>query len=428
MATKWLPGAKTTHLGRRIWLRETQLQLPEIPARYIDRTKFAKDVQAKEWELDVFEGRRYSQNYPPAYEWLVNQADKTWSQPYVNRIRDVAPSPLPAGTSGLDGVFAYGGPTIDSDGTIYAYGGGDNDYGGNEVYRAPIATRTFARIRDPSTVTGGTATTFADGQPRPPHMYGHLVRPPGSAYLYMCSQSSPYGSVNTYLNVWKLHIATGVFSLAGTLPGSFSAPSTDSWSFYSPTTELIYVFSQYGEPWTIDPSDDSMAQITIPDFVEGAGGVHSMVLIDAADAIGYYRPTTGQLSFIQLSNMTAGWVEASITGTFAPTNAPAFSWHDKSSAILSWGQTTNRDRVHKLGCPTTDPDSFADLFAGDWTGSAINAAGGNAITPTTPNATGTYKGGGLVQNVSGLGIDVIIVLNDVDQTPYVYRIGTGALS
>lgn len=358
-----------------------------------------------------------------APEFLLAMTARTWAQPFTNTPTDVAPSPLPAGTSGFAGLFAWGGGRVTQSG-IRLFGGGDLDYGGNEDYLGSLSSLTFTRLHGPSASSGGTATTWGDGQPRPPHTYRHLVerRVNGVAtHLYVTSLAGPYGSNNSFPHVWKRALPSGDWTSVGTLPGSWFAPSLECGAVYSESRDRIYVFTPYGEPWTIDCSSDTLNQAgAIPEFVAGAGADNALEIIDQAGAVVFWA-NDGSVSVMSLDAIdaeTPAWSAVTVSGTFGVSTYPGLAWHKRSKKLIGWGHSTNRENLFTLAPPTANPTQFSHL-TGTWNAATVTPHASNSVTPSSPDTNGTHGRFGIVEYDE---IDAAVLINAVNQEPYVYAL------
>lgn len=338
---------------------------------------------------------------------------KTWSQPFTNTLDDVKPSPLPSGNSGFAGLFAWGGGRVADDG-FYGFGGGDADYGGNEKYTGLLSALSFSRVTDPSTISGGTATAYGDGQPRPPHTYRHLTK--AGSTLYLTSQAGPYQSVGTYATVWKSTVA-GAWSSVGTLPSGTFGGGMECGSVYSPSRNRIYVVSTYGEVWTINTTNDALTLGTVPDFVAGAGANNAITFIESLGAVVFWA-NNGAVSVLNVDSLSSGWTQVTVSGTFGVSNYPGLAWHERTKRLIGWGHSTNRANVYTLAPPVGSPSSYSDLL-GTWTAASQSPDGSNAITPSSPDANGTHGRFGIIAYDD---IDCAMLINAVTQEPYLYRL------
>lgn len=350
-------------------------------------------------------------NSAPA--WLSGMTAKTWSQPFTNVLDDVAPSPEPT-TGAAVKIFTYGGGRVTDDG-FYGFGGGHADYAGNEKYRGLLSDLAFTRLTDPSTESGGNEIQWGDGQPRPPHTYRHLTK--AGSTLYLTGQAGPYPSVNTRQTVWKSTVAGSWSYVTEITDGTFGG-GWECGSFYSPTRNKVYIISTYGEVWTLDCTNDSVTNAGVPSFVAGAAGAEcAAAIIDQADALLFWA-SDGSVSVIDLDNLSSGWDEVTVSGTFGVDNYPGLAWHPRTNRLVGWGHTTNRANVYTLAPPVASPSSYADLL-GTWTAASQSADGSNAVTPSTQNATGTHGCFGIIEYDD---IDCAMLLNGYTEEPYIYRL------
>jgi hypothetical protein len=183
------------------------------------------------------------------------------------------------------------------------------------------------------------------------------------------------------------------------------------------------VFSDYGEPWVINPNTDAITHASPPGFVTGAGTESGIALWDAIGAV-IYVASSGAVSVINIDDLAAGWTQLTVSGTFGVSNYPGLDWHVASKKLLAWGHNTNRANLFSLAPPNANPASFSQIL-GTWTASSHAPAGGNAVTPSSPHANGTHGGFGIWSNVGGSGIDVAVLLNAVTEEPYVRRLKAG---
>lgn len=343
----------------------------------------------------------------PAPAFLQAQTVRTWAQPFTNTPTSVAPSPVPPGSSGYAGKFAWGGGRVTQAG-IRLFGGGDNDYGGNDEQLGTLTALSFSTIRNPSTATGGTVTTYADGQVRPPHTYRYYVAT--STHVYLCCMSGPFEDTGTYLEVWKRALPTSNWQFVTTLTGTVFGPMLCG-AVYSSTRNRIYIFSAYGEPWVLNPTNDSVTHPSIPGFVAGADAGNGIELIDQANAVAYLS-ANGNFSLINLDDLAAGWSQQTVSGTFGVSNYPGLAWHKRSKKLVGWGHSSNRDRLYTLAPPTANPTQFSHLL-GTWPASFVSMGG---LTPSAPTATGTHGRFGIIEYDE---VDAAVLINAVDEEPYV---------
>jgi hypothetical protein len=113
--------------------------------------------------------------------------------------------PALEGYSGCRAVInAWNGGVADEKGErLILWGGGHNDYFGNEVYALDLNKLTFSRLTQPSPVTNvmSCPEAYADGRPSARHTYGGLayLAAQGSMFVYGGSKSAcGYMSAGTW--------------------------------------------------------------------------------------------------------------------------------------------------------------------------------------------------------------------------------------
>lgn len=117
-----------------------------------------------------------------------------------NTITSVHPSPVPAGNTGPSSVVdTWGCIATSIDGDVYMWGGGHNDYAGNEVYRLRLnqATPVWQRLTTPSSSVATNVKYYSDGKPSARHTYqalwfaGGKLKSLGGQYVYGDATVSP---------------------------------------------------------------------------------------------------------------------------------------------------------------------------------------------------------------------------------------------
>ena len=135
---------------------------------------------------------------------------------------------------------------------LIVWGGGHNDYGGNEVYAFELATLQWKRLNDPSPITP-CEETASDGKPSSRHTYG------GLAYIADADRLFSFGGVLFCPHgidtsaTWTL----GLENLDWTRmdPAKGGSPNDENHgtvSAYDPTTKLVYVWDRSSGFWSYD--------------------------------------------------------------------------------------------------------------------------------------------------------------------------------
>jgi hypothetical protein len=140
---------------------------------------------------------------------------------------------LPTGTTGnpVNITDAWSGGTIDTlRHRMLVWGGGHNDYNGNEVYAVGYGpTASVARIRDPG------------GSPVSRHTYGAISYIAHTDEMYSTGgATSPLGSIDK--NTWCLNLANP--NVSGSWASLGNAPVVETFGYmscYDPATQRVYL-------------------------------------------------------------------------------------------------------------------------------------------------------------------------------------------
>lgn len=365
-------------------------------------------------------------------EWRQNLTDGVWTQIGSNTVSSIDPElsavhnpnyPAAApwgadnweslqGPSGRQTriVDAWGGGVLDTDNERYViWGGGHNDYLGNESYyidlkadnptwvmpRAPSGSLTY----DPTFVpdAGDESAPTPLDQPRSAHSYGKIAYIPeassmegaGRVILVTPGNTSPGGSASdgrTYL----LNIATGVFENMGNLGVSpYLHPSAE---YIAPVDGVLSIGDN--EASMVLYSGDPLAATDLPwpqTQVIPSAGMPPPMYIDSKGVVlalwGVSGAFIGLLKDPDDLNSSAALQYATID----PTNAPILGTHMTSSAGAVWVPQAGKvyvwdnlpgflNNIWSLTPPAGDP------FTGTWTWQMHTVSG---MTGARAN-TGTY--------------------------------------
>lgn len=167
----------------------------------------------------------------PAYAIVPREEIPAWYSSLANyqamqfsgsNMQAVDPCPLrTCSYSGIDGQFAvmnsWGGGVFDTNrDRLIVWGGGHNDYGGNEIYAFSLLTLTWTRVTEPSDPAeknpplGGTR--YSDGRPSSRHTAGALCYSAQEDALFSTACGASYGSSPIQnLDVDSFHFTTGTW-------------------------------------------------------------------------------------------------------------------------------------------------------------------------------------------------------------------------
>ncbi len=104
-----------------------------------------------------------------------------WYEVADSKLEDVLPDPLPVGYNRHGRPMAimdeWSGGAFDAKrNRLIVWGGGHNNYSGNELYVFDVAALRWTRLTEPSTDIGGDEASghYPDGQPRSRHTYDYV--------------------------------------------------------------------------------------------------------------------------------------------------------------------------------------------------------------------------------------------------------------
>ncbi len=196
-------------------------------------------------------GQSSNKRYPPNAT-LAKLPDRSWSQIPGTKMTSVASTLLYDGVSTCCGfaIYAYSGAVKDAkNGRILFWGGGHNDYYGNEVYLFDLKTLRWERLTDPSPksptecATANKVHIFSDGEPKSRHTYDQMVYISDQDKLWahggsICGPVG-YGIVDS----WTFDPETRTWTdLNPTLTYTWNNNLGHS-AEYDPKTKLIYYFN-----------------------------------------------------------------------------------------------------------------------------------------------------------------------------------------
>ncbi len=164
---------------------------------------------------------------------------------------------------------------------LVVWGGGHNDYAGNEVYAFELANLQWKRLNDPSPVTPCQETT-SDGKPNARHTYG------GLAYLADADRLFSFGGVLYCPHgidtsaTWTLGLETLDWTrMDPTKGGSPNDENHGAVSAYDPTTKLVYVYDRSTGFWSYDYRKNLYKRLSNQTPLD----LHSNAVIDSGSAL-----------------------------------------------------------------------------------------------------------------------------------------------
>src|SRR5262245_1368502 len=143
-------------------------------------------------------------------------------------------------------ILAWNGGVVDSSrDRLIMWGGGHNDYAGNEIYAIDLPTRTMQRLTDPSPPnlpigTRDCRETLADGRPNSRHTYGGMAYIAHADRLFVYGGSLACGPGNFSRVTWTFHFPSLTWQRmdpSGPQPG-FDAGVVAA---YDPNSKKVYL-------------------------------------------------------------------------------------------------------------------------------------------------------------------------------------------
>ncbi len=316
-----------------------------------------------------------------------------WMELPGTKIRSVLPSPLPQGSPDAI-ILAWGGAAADtSRNRLIVWGGGHNDYYGNELYALDLTTKAMRRLTDPSPIGSASRClgTLPDGNPASRHTYGNLV------YMPHVDRMFAFGGAHACINggfvndTWTFDFSTNRWHLmnpAGPLPVYGVTASA-----YDPVTQKVFIHDTYG----FSSYDFATNRYTrhIADF---STDYHLTAAIDPA-----------RRKFVLLGDgVQVIDLDTFATSRLATTNAPAFVTSRQSPGI-AFDPVANRIVAWHGG----NSVYALDLATAAWTQVAAG------IGPNVPAPQqGTY---GRWSYFPQYGVFALV--NSIDQNAFVFRVG-----
>lgn len=262
----------------------------------------------------------------------------------VNKIKDVFPPHHAAwavqGPSCV--VRAWSGGAV-GEGKLYVWGGGHNDYGGNEVYNFDLTTFTWTRMNDPSMYQPNCpndSCVTVDGTPTSVHSYDAIEWLPNVRRLWM-GPGAIFRSGNATSQAFFFDVFTTTWQKRTNLPGgAFGA--TD----YDPVTGYLIVVADSGWAVAYDPLTDTYKHTGSSSWFHGDGvgafDFHNRQFV----LITGHTPYIYDLSQLDLQNPNSAipWNKKLVTYTmtgsgkveFAPNKKMGFQYDPVRKIFVGW--------------------------------------------------------------------------------------------
>lgn len=344
--------------------------------------------------------------------WRENAISGRWMT-LSTSIDDVNPDP--GGTSSYRGNSGHGsvctawnGAVASPDSLIIGAAGGDQDYGGNEVYELDLSADSpaWSREVEPATSLNLGGSYHGDGSPNCGHNYDHQVFiPPGVTNgnrLFQPLRYSLYNGVNSTIEAASWVRGTSSWDAQDTFL-DFPANATESaavawdsqggyvWVAETLQGQGMFRFDPASNTWT------SYSNNTADNFYSNTSAIdpyrRCMVVINSSEFWVY-----------DLEDPAATPIQPTVTGSGPSINAPGLVFHPPTNCFIAWG---GGQALYRL-VPGTNwrTDSWA------WESITI-APGGD--TPTSGVSGGTFGRFNWIER-----LDTFVVVNGTTQDTYLF--------
>lgn len=327
-----------------------------------------------------------------------------WYEVPNSRLEAVFPNPPPRGNTGPNSVMdAWSGGAFDSQrDRLIVWGGGHQDYAGNEIYAFDVNALSWTRVTEPtpSNQIIQNAARYADGRPSARHTYNYLQYSPEIDALVSLGLGGAYGgSAITGNAVDAFNFGTGRWEVKTSKPTNGSM--FDSISAYDPISGKLYHHGALdGRLTAYDPLTNKW---------EGPFGSHFIEagMTAAIDPVRRIMVATGgannEVAVWDLKNpaLDPKVVDTSGDATLQTATAPGFVYDPVCDRFVGWNGGVS---IYAL-----NPDT--------WTWTKIGPAAGNIVIPTQPNVNGTF---GRFRYISSK--KAFIVVNRTDENVFIYKL------
>ncbi len=360
---------------------------------------------------------------------LIELTPQTWFEAPSSHMRDVC-VPDSVGVRGVGGcpqaIKAWSGGAYDSARRrMIVWGGGHDDYWGNELYGFDLRTGTWSRITEPSTIPEGMSADdylsqdpLPDGQPVSRHTYDG-VEFFGDLDLLWAHGGSRARDGRGTSQTWFFDGSAWTLGATGG-PGSYGlgcAYDASSRQVFAMASETLHIYDVDSDRWSEAPgfgfpplwpryavSGDRTGEMDTTRRLFWAVG-DGLVLVwdvDAGRAVTDDWVTTGAGDYTNVDKvgMREGQLFESGGGLIYNASAPGFAYDPATDDFVAW--------------PNAGAPYALDLETRTW------SQGGAEGAPTSETSGGTY---GRWRYIAAY--NVFILVNSVDENVYFYKHSSG---
>lgn len=303
---------------------------------------------------------------------------------------------------------AWSGATLDTaNDRLIVWGGGHNDYYGNEVYAFSLKTLTWSALNLPSSPAGyttkGNGGYMPDGAPPVLHTYDMLAYVPETNQVLVPAGASSYSNGNqtnaaTYPYTWAFNLTTTKWAQLAN--NNLTGGAVDIVFHYNSSDHMLYGISSEKPFQRYNPATNSWSGMGLGGRLSG---YHMTGAIDPIDQLLVAVGSDGGPGFLNAISLNNGFVSSPrVSGDLKVQNgnSPGFVWDPKAHLFVGWngGSTLY----------TLDPKT--------WYWTAVPPSPGNTVTPPAAAQNGTF---GRFQYDTAH--DVFVLVNDINQDVYVFK-------
>ncbi len=318
-----------------------------------------------------------------------------WLQLPNTRIRSVLPPVAQRGSTGPTSiVIAWSGGAVDTQrNRLLVWGGGHDDYWGNEVYAVDLQSLAIQRIIDPSPFTSQSSSQSAlpDGTPTSRHTYDGLTYVPGlDQFVSVGGALTPSGAADRA--TWIYEFGPGRWAQTVAVSPIRGATYGMLVEFDS-VSGLVFVRDNYAL-YTYNPNTRTYSarigpEVGIEYRLTGAIDTKRRKFVLLGNGVQTIDLATGVVTTLSTSNAPP---------FAATTQSPGVAYDPVADRIVAWHGGSN---VYALNMDT-----------GVWSQVAVGPG------PTSPAPTqGTFGRWGYVP-----AYRVFVMLNSIDENAWVFKL------
>lgn len=340
---------------------------------------------------------------------IENLKPSEWYEVLNSQLRSVVSIPTPPGNpAAVMEAWSSGAYDTQQD-RLIIWGGGHNDYGGNELYAFDINTLSWSRIWGPSAsvpATGGTCNeTYSDGNPVSRHTYGGLTYIPSTNSFFAQGGSLYCGAGSGSIGTWMFNFGTPAWQAKNTTAPLGTWTELGVVSAYDSNTGHVFISSPSLPLWEFNPVANSWTQKSVSAGDRVSGGQTAAIDPTRKKFVAVGR---GLVRSWDIS--TAGQVNSqdlTTTGdtTLLATDYPGFVYDPISDKFVGW---IGGSDVYTL-----------DMTTLVWTKKATTGT----VIPTPAASNGTFGRWRYIPSKNAF-----IGVNSIDQDVWIYKLSTGTLS